>query len=967
MRFASPGLPIFAGTDQIQPRPLLSFSPGWFLVRLLLALNSTLIDDLSLQGIHFRTHEMVQSGWFRIYLEENQAVRLVSLGIAELLSLERPAKASVLSSSEFYRVFAAENWAPNLEFLKKIGHNVYIVKDPSVVSDPHVWSVVPHDKPRLLNRFDVGFILDGNHEPQMDGNKLWNVRALHGMGLNGTGEIVSVVDSGLDVSHCSFYDPNHATPFNVTNMNHRKVVRYEAIGDRVDPSMGHGTHVCGILAGKARCENCGLGLYDGVAPGAKIYMHDLGDLKIGAGDLGDVSLPFFMEKMRELGSYIASNSWGFMSGHNDVRMEFSRTAYENPDVLFVFAAGNSYSTGTINVPGNSKNVLSVGAAAPPGSSAIDQLTRRSLYVRYGSEKIAVVNENPKDSIYTKLMGNPIEAFVDEELVVVGKDASGKVVYLENVDANQVCAVAGTLTGAKAIITAENVTCSSITIPMLTVAQPIVVRDATKVSIYPEVINLSTVMRRASLSSQGPSDLGLMKPEVMAPGESTMSASAGPPGSTTPGKCETSQLHRKTGTSMAAPAMSGLMSLARQYFLEGWYKKLTKRSGTPVKPLGTLLKAVAANAAIPMGEPVSTGYGMTILERALGFQGLGVKFANNCSIGSKQHHVFTVKVDKHGSPLTVTMSYLDPAVPATSILPLFADLDLVVVTPSGQLHYGNGFEDSFATTEKVTIDSAAAGTYRIHVFSSEFSLDHKIPYSIFMNGAFSENAEIFPEPAKDCANTCIHGKCSSGICRCQRGYTGHTCSQSVKRIVFQSDSEITAKFKQVSYFWFTLSNNTFTMKTNMKSITRSIFCFRFADSSFRISEPDVLCYKQNMSSMALTFTEEMIPSVKTGNNVNLAVFAVTPTSVDIKFSIDNLVVDNMVVNIWLQIPSYLRIMIICSFAILVGLVITSIILCVRTRKQREIIEITEPAKTIPLSEAELDEKVDFDLGGIDVEV
>ena len=71
---------------------------------------------------------------------------------------ERPAKASLLSNSEFYRVFASENWAPNLEFLKKIGHNVYIVKDPSVVSDPHVWSVVPHDKPTLLNRFDVGFI-----------------------------------------------------------------------------------------------------------------------------------------------------------------------------------------------------------------------------------------------------------------------------------------------------------------------------------------------------------------------------------------------------------------------------------------------------------------------------------------------------------------------------------------------------------------------------------------------------------------------------------------------------------------------------------------------------------------------------------------------------------------------------------------------------------------------------------------
>ena len=927
-----------------------------------------MLDNLAMEGIHFRPKEMVQSGWYRMYLEEKQAALLVTAGVAELRSIVKQEKANILSS-EFYRVFASENWQPNLNFLKRISPNIYIVKDRNVISDPHVLSVVPHSKPKLLNRFNVGFLFDGNHEPHMDGNKLWNIRKLHTLGLNGTGEIVGVVDSGLDVMHCMFYDSEHPTPINITNMDHRKVVRYEAIGDSVDPERGHGTHVCGILAGKAACENCGLGLYDGVAIGAKLYMHDLGDLRIGPGDLGDIELPFFMEKMREVGSFIASNSWGFGSGHNDVRMAYSEAAFQNPDVLFVFAAGNSYRLETINVPGNSKNVLSTGCATPPGSAKLAKNEERVLYIRYGSNKIEVVKENkPDDSVYPRLLRNPIEAIVDVELVNVSAtvDVNGKVVNLANVDEMKICQTVEAMSNARAVITDKNVTCSSAKIPLLTVSSPLSVASGTKVSIYPELKVLSKTMARAALSSQGPSDLGFMKPEVMAPGDATMSASAGPSGSTVPGACDVKLLNQKTGTSMAAPAISGLMALTRQYFLDGWYKLLKSGSGASVKPLSTLLKAVAANAAVSMGSPLSTGYGIPILEKALGFQGLGLKFANNCSIGSKAHHVFRFTVGKNGQELSVSMAYLDPPLPPSTILPLFADLDMVLVTPSGKRYYGNDQADSFATTEKVHIESASAGTYEIHIFSSEFGLDYAIPYSVFVNGAFSQNEEIFPTVAKDCSHTCVNGKCSNGICKCQRGYTGNTCEEKITHITLQSDSSVDVDFKKVSYFWFTLSNDTFTLKTNTKSVTRAVFCFKFEDSAFRISEPNVLCYRHNSSTMELTFSNEMIPAVKTGAIVNLAVFGVTSKSFEVKFAIDNLVVGNMVANIWFQLPVYLQLMIISSCGILVVLVIFMFVSCIRSKRHREVIDVVEPVKTIQLSDSELDQKVDFDFDTIEVE-
>lgn len=71
---------------------------------------------------------------------------------------------------------------------------------------------------------------------------------------HGRNILIGVGDSGLDVANTFFYDPSHAVNYGTGKLDssHRKVALYYPFLGKTDVSTGgHGTHVCGIIAGKA--------------------------------------------------------------------------------------------------------------------------------------------------------------------------------------------------------------------------------------------------------------------------------------------------------------------------------------------------------------------------------------------------------------------------------------------------------------------------------------------------------------------------------------------------------------------------------------------------------------------------------------------------------------------------------------------------------------------------------------------
>ena len=96
---------------------------------------------------------------------------------------------------------------------------------------------------------------------------------------------------------------------------------------------------------------------------------------------------------------------------------------------------------------------------------------------------------------------------------------------------------------------------------------------------------------AGFSSRGPAFDNRIKPDVVAPGLSVTSANSIP--TPTDGHCSRTNM---AGTSMATPATTGILALAQQYFVDGYYPSGKKTSSDGFKPMGALLKAVIVNSA-----------------------------------------------------------------------------------------------------------------------------------------------------------------------------------------------------------------------------------------------------------------------------------------------------------------------------------------------------------------------------------
>ena len=192
-------------------------------------------------------------------------------------------------------------------------------------------------------------------------------------GLDGTGQIVGVGDTGLDDLHCMFInsDGSSVDRSSVGNpqvdYSNRKIIQYIAFSNSVDTTNGHGTHVTGTIAGFDSSGS--LSLERGHASGAKITFFDMSD------DGQSIYYPtpisdFVFQPTYDAGGRIHSNSWGSYGNQYDSQCrDIDEYHYDTDDFLALFAAGNDGDEGFYSIasPATSKNSMAIGASKSSSS------------------------------------------------------------------------------------------------------------------------------------------------------------------------------------------------------------------------------------------------------------------------------------------------------------------------------------------------------------------------------------------------------------------------------------------------------------------------------------------------------------------------------------------------------------------------------------------------------------------------
>ncbi|MGZ5444313.1 MAG: S8 family serine peptidase [Thermoanaerobaculia bacterium] len=247
---------------------------------------------------------------------------------------------------------------------------------------------------------------------------------LHDRGLHGEGQIIAILDTGLDIHNCFFAEHDgQLPPFNTgspagaldwenVDLMRRKVVAYNFLyscdqypgkpgcdtpGQLASyDNQGHGTHAAGAAVGDKGAP-LAHDYGDSVAPAAKLIVQDGGyvggDFCTQFPGVGcPANLGPIFEQAYKQGARIHSNSWGDRQGklQNPPTANYPQSAYDvdafvwsHPDSLVIFNTGNlgammATPPSSLSAPGSAKNTLQVGGTRPP-SRADDSLAEFTLF------------------------------------------------------------------------------------------------------------------------------------------------------------------------------------------------------------------------------------------------------------------------------------------------------------------------------------------------------------------------------------------------------------------------------------------------------------------------------------------------------------------------------------------------------------------------------------------------------------
>ncbi len=159
----------------------------------------------------------------------------------------------------------------------------------------------------------------------------------------GHGQIVGVMDTGLDATHPDLQGRIH--PATVEDVN--------ASADMLD----HGTHISGIIAGTGVASS---GRYRGIAPDAQILF----DAGIGNGGTTP-AMQVILEASFDNGARVYNNSWesALIAKYSIEAHAIDDFVYSHPHMVVTMAAGNHDHAGpdTLSALATAKNGIAVGA------------------------------------------------------------------------------------------------------------------------------------------------------------------------------------------------------------------------------------------------------------------------------------------------------------------------------------------------------------------------------------------------------------------------------------------------------------------------------------------------------------------------------------------------------------------------------------------------------------------------------
>ena len=537
------------------------------------------------------------------------------------------------------------------------------------------------------------------------------------LGLNGLGIFVNVNDSGVDDKHAAF----------------GKRVKGSGAGSDTN---GHGTFVAGIIAGDGSGSDSIITNpppgsikdpdFKGMAPKARLHVLKADDAKVNnpVSDnwLQTEAANENYNRKSGVNVLISNNSWEYEDQNDYTWAAASYDAATRdalPDragdqqVIYVFPAGNSgagtdnglnASPGTITAPGTAKNVITVGALESGREIEGESITSVT-------NTVTEVDEDGKEiekEVVTTTTNTPFSGMTDSNNQVAAFSSRGNVGI----------GVEGTYGRFKPDLVAPGTFIIS-----------------TRSSDWESSITSTNAQEDADALEKLNEDLG-------------------------------DQYRYESGTSVAAPAVSGMLALMQEF-----YTKRLKRTNSPA-----MMKALLINSAQSVDRRYShdvnstvnhQGWGLPDLQRAAPALADANRFGENLwpmrmidqslenALATGQSLSWDIRLgeDAMQYPLKFTLVWTDPAGNPNAAVKLVNDLDLIVTPLSDSssdsdqpgsdqsseeeeeppVYYGNNIgpsvfnsvgetNDVVNNVENVFIEEPSSKKYRVTVYARRVNVD-----------------------------------------------------------------------------------------------------------------------------------------------------------------------------------------------------------------------------------------------------